>query len=80
MERGDRFPAVLAWRDGKKLVMIDGNHRLTSAERAQKPLFAYEVKADPNTLVMMTFESRPWSSEVSFSRRGGLGDSPGGRA
>src|SRR4051812_39000956 len=45
MGRGDLFPAVVAIRRRKngKLVIIDGNHRLAAAQRADVPLSVYEV-------------------------------------
>ncbi len=45
MERGDKFPAVLAWRDGRQLITIDGNHRLAAAERSQQKVRSLETNA-----------------------------------
>jgi hypothetical protein len=62
VERGDDFPAVIAYRPGKaanpKLVIIDGNHRLVAHERAsQTPIDVYEVdrKTRPATITLMTY-------------------------
>lgn len=30
MERGDRFPAIVVWKDGSEFVVADGNHRVES--------------------------------------------------
>ena len=58
-ERGDKFPAVLAYRPRKngRLVSIDGNHRLVSHERAGKPVDVYEVDhgTKGQTIALMTY-------------------------
>ncbi len=47
VERGDAFPAVIAYRPGRansaKLVIIDGNHRLVAHDRAGRPVDVYEI-------------------------------------
>lgn len=61
VERGDPFPAVLAWRPGRgsspKLVIIDGNHRLVAHQRAGVPLDLYEIdrSTKAQTVALMTF-------------------------
>lgn len=61
VERGDQFPAVLAWRPGRganpKLVVIDGNHRVVAHDRAGVPLDVYEIDraTKPQTVALMTF-------------------------
>lgn len=49
VNRGDKFPAVVAFRPRKngRLVIIDGNHRLAAHDRAGAPIDVYEV--DPAT-------------------------------
>jgi hypothetical protein len=61
IERGDEFPAVVAWRPGRganpKLVSIDGNHRLVGHHRADRPIDVYEVArtTKPPTVALMTY-------------------------
>lgn len=59
VRRGDDFPAVLAYKPTARgrLVMIDGNHRLSAHIRADRPVNVYEVdrKTDPRTVALMTF-------------------------
>lgn len=61
VERGDPFPAVIAYRPGRgvnaKLVTIDGNHRLVSHDRAGQPIDVYEVDrgTKAQTIALMTF-------------------------
>lgn len=59
VRRGDAFPAVLAYRPSARgrLVMIDGNHRLSAHIRADKPLDVYEIDraTDARTIALMTF-------------------------
>lgn len=59
VKRGDAFPAVLAYRPSPRarLVMIDGNHRLSAHIRAEKPVDVYEVdrSTDARTIALMTF-------------------------
>jgi hypothetical protein len=58
MRNGDVFPPVVAYRKRGKLVVIDGNHRLVAASRAEKSLAVYVVRATVNTvLVIMTYEA-----------------------
>jgi len=60
MKRGDRFPAVIAYKgqDGK-YVLVDGNHRLHAAREASEPLSAYVLDGStkPATIVQMTYEA-----------------------
>lgn len=56
MSRGDRFPAVVA-SDGKKFVIIDGNHRLQAHDRRQLAVPTYVVSGDSDVLTAMTFEA-----------------------
>lgn len=74
VERGDKFPAVLAHRPGRganpKLVIIDGNHRLVAHNRADKPLDVYEIDRATRgpAIATMTFafntrHGRPTSDE-----------------
>lgn len=61
IERGDKFPAVIAHRPGRgnnpKLVIIDGNHRLVAHDRADVPIDVYEVDRSVRApaVAMMTF-------------------------
>lgn len=61
VERGDHFPAVLAYRPGRathpKLVIIDGNHRLAAHHEAKRPINVYEVDrlTKAQTIVLMTY-------------------------
>lgn len=59
MERGDRFPAVVAYLVDGRYVLIDGNHRLEAAEQANKPLSVYAIASDtdPTTIIAMTYEA-----------------------
>lgn len=74
VQRGDAFPAVVAYRQGRgtrpKLVVIDGNHRLEAHHRAGSHINVYEVdrKTKAQTIVLMTFafntkHGRPTSEE-----------------
>lgn len=56
MSRGDVFPPVVA-SDGKKYVIVDGNHRLQAHDRRQTKLPVYVVSADPQLITAMTFEA-----------------------
>jgi hypothetical protein len=78
VERGDEFPAVVAYRPGRalgaKLVIIDGNHRLVAHDRAGKPINVYEVERTTkgNTIALMTYafntkHGRPTSEEERVS-------------
>lgn len=57
--RGDAFPAVIASRPRKnaRLVIIDGNHRLTAHIRAEMPIDVYELATGtrPQTIMLMTY-------------------------
>lgn len=61
VERGDAFPAVIAYRPGRgrdpKLAAVDGNHRLVAHDRAGQPIDVYEVERGTNakTIALMTF-------------------------
>jgi hypothetical protein len=61
VERGDVFPAVIAYRPGRsanaRLVIIDGNHRLIAHERAGRPIDVYEIErgVKPQTVALMTY-------------------------
>jgi hypothetical protein len=61
VERGDSFPAVIAYRAGRaasaKLVIIDGNHRLVAHERAARPVDVYEIDRGTRAqaISLMTF-------------------------
>lgn len=57
MRRGDQFPPVLAHGKQGKLIIADGNHRLQAAIKARRPLDAYVISGDPQTLVLITFEA-----------------------
>lgn len=66
VERGDDFPAILAYRPGRgrapKLVSIDGNHRLIAHDRAGSPIDVYEIdratKPQAIQLIMMAFNAK----------------------
>lgn len=79
VERGDAFPAVLAWRPGRgnnpKLEIIDGNHRLVAHERAGAPLDVYEIDraTKRQAVALMTFafnttHGRPTTEEERISQ------------
>lgn len=59
VERGDPFPAVIAYRRRKngRLIIIDGNHRLVAHEKAGRPLDVYEVAQGTRgpTIALMTY-------------------------
>lgn len=59
VERGDPFPAVIAYRPRarSKLVIIDGNHRLAAHAAAQAPISVYEIEQGTRAQVIavMTF-------------------------
>lgn len=57
MKRGDQFPPIIAHGKMGKLVVADGNHRLQSAIKAKKALPVYVITADPQTIVLITFEA-----------------------
>lgn len=72
VDRGDPFPAVIAYRPRKnmKLLIIDGNHRLAAHKLANKPIDVYEVATGTRgpTIALMTFSfntrhGRPTSEE-----------------
>lgn len=77
VERGDPFPAVIAYRPRKngKLLIIDGNHRLAAHDRAGATIDVYEVAQGtrPQTVALMTFafntrHGRPTSEEERTSQ------------
>lgn len=77
IERGDPFPAVIAYRPRKnsKLKIIDGNHRLVGHQRANKAIDVYEVASGtkPQTIALMTFafntrHGRPTSEEERITQ------------
>lgn len=59
VQRGDLFPAVIAYRrrKGGKLVIVDGNHRLVAHDRAEAAISVYEVASGtlPQTIMLMTY-------------------------
>lgn len=59
VKRGDAFPAVIAYRTSarSRLVMIDGNHRLSAHIRAGAPVDVYEVHRDTDrrAIALMTY-------------------------
>lgn len=59
MQRGDKFPAVIAYKVDGKYVAVDGNHRLQAAEDADATLGVYELDKDtkPAVIVQMTYEA-----------------------
>lgn len=58
MKGGATFPAVVAARaPSGKLVIIDGNHRLVAAKKADYKLSVYEVTAKAQSITTMTFEA-----------------------
>jgi len=77
VKRGDKFPPVIAWRPTPRgrLVIIDGNHRLSAHTRAETPVDVYEVDrdTDPRTVALMTFSfntkhGRPTSEAERLSQ------------
>jgi ParB-like chromosome segregation protein Spo0J len=58
MERGDIFPPVVAHRPNDKLVIIDGNHRLTAAQRTKhEEIDTYEVVGTPEMILKLMVEA-----------------------
>lgn len=59
MRRGDRFPAVIAYKQDGKYVAIDGNHRLQAAKDANLPVSVYELAKEtkPQVIIQMTYEA-----------------------
>lgn len=70
VERGDAFPAVIAYRPGRAqkapLVSIDGNHRLVAHDEAKKGIDVYEIDRGTRaaTIALMNY---------AFNARHGLG-------
>lgn len=59
MENGSIFPPIICWRDGKQLVIIDGNHRLAAwmlNDWAAVPVWVVNTK-DLDTITQLTFEA-----------------------
>lgn len=57
MERGDKFPPIVARRHGRRLVLVGGNHRTAAARRAQiQHLAAYVITVEPEMAVRLTYE------------------------
>lgn len=58
MRRGDRFPPNIAYRSSGKLVNVDGNHRMMSSIKADKPVSGvYDITgADPAAITTIAFE------------------------
>lgn len=59
MEKGDQFPPIIVYQSGKRYVVIDGNHRVAAADRAELgELDAYIVKkASPQQTSVLTYEA-----------------------
>jgi hypothetical protein len=59
MERGDRFPALVAYKNTSgKYILIDGNHRFQAAKRNKyKDFDAYVVDGSPDVIQVLTFEA-----------------------
>lgn len=59
VQRGDLFPAVIAYRKrkGGKLIIIDGNHRLVAHAEAGEAIDCYEVEhgTRPTQITFMTY-------------------------
>jgi hypothetical protein len=57
LQRGDIFPAVVAYRKRNKLIIIDGNHRLVAHDRAGEAIDVYEIEAGTRsqTITRMTY-------------------------
>jgi hypothetical protein len=56
MEKGDAFPAVIAYWKAKKLVIVDGNHRLDAhKESGASKIPVYVVTASPEIITKLTF-------------------------
>lgn len=59
VNRGDHFPAVIAYRKrkGGKLVIVDGNHRLVAHDRAGASMDVYEIEdgTRAQVIALMTF-------------------------
>src|SRR5256885_10352314 len=60
VERGDRFPAVIANRFGRdakgKLIIVDGNHRLRAHDAAEQPIDVYilDPATEPQVIALLT--------------------------
>lgn len=59
MERGDRFPPIVVYRDRGAYVVIDGNHRVEATSlNSQDTILAYVLDNLSNTQIQtMTFEA-----------------------
>jgi len=59
MSNDAQFPPIVVYAAGKnKYIVIDGNHRLQAAIRAEKPLDAYVVtNPSPEQISILTYES-----------------------
>lgn len=57
MKKGDKFPPVVAHGKMGKLEMADGNHRLSAAIKANKPLDAYVITGPAQTITLYTYEA-----------------------
>jgi ParB-like chromosome segregation protein Spo0J len=59
MERGDKFPAVVGYKNRQgKIIIIDGNHRYQSSKRNNyKDIDVYVVEATPEIIQVLTFEA-----------------------
>jgi uncharacterized ParB-like nuclease family protein len=57
MERGDQFPPVIVRRQGKRLILLGGNHRLAGAKQAKREtLPAYVVTCEPEMATRLMYE------------------------
>ena len=57
MKRGDKFPAIIASYVGKKLVVVDGNHRLAAYMACGEKIPVYVIDASAETITLMTYEA-----------------------
>lgn len=60
MRGGDLFPPIVAYQRGKKLVIVDGNHRATASRKAgAKTIWVYVIdgKTPSETIELLTAEA-----------------------
>lgn len=69
MENGAVFPPVVLYQDGKSFVVVDGNHRVSAADRAGlNAVDAYVLKnPSPTQVSVLTYEANTRHGEPTTS-------------
>lgn len=67
MENGADFPPIVVYKSGKRFIVIDGNHRVASADRAEKGELPAYVVTDPSDqqVAILTYESNTRHGEAT---------------